>query len=264
MTAADVAALPRQSYWRRARWLRRLGIAVLLVAGLYLARLWWLPAAGRWLDVGEPPVVTDYCLVLSGAYETRPFAAAALYRRGYVRRQIWLTHVADDNGSPLPGMSANAAVTKLLVSLGVPRSQIAVLEGTCNTTFDEAQALARRLDAEPQATVTVVTSNYHTRRSRWVFRHVLGQRAEQLRFFSVPTDNFTAECWWQVEEGFSTYPKEYLKLVFYWFRYGWAAYWLAAGIAALIGFRIWRRRAAKQAPSGERSTPRALPPAQSA
>ena len=264
MKAADVAVLPPQNWWRQARWLRRLGIAVLLVAGLYLARGWWLPAAGRWLDVGEPPQVTDYCLVLSGGYESRPFGAAALYRRGYVRRQIWLTHVPDDNGSPLPGMSPNAAVTKLLVSLGVPSERIAILEGTCSTTFDEAQALARRLDAVPQATVTVVTSNYHTRRSRWVFRAVLGKRAEQLRFFSVPTDNFSPECWWQVEEGFSTYPKEYFKLAFYLVRYGWAGYWIAGGIVALIGFRIWRRRAAKQTPSGERSGPAALPPAQSA
>ena len=53
-----------------------------------------LPAAGRWLDVGEPPRVADYCLVLSGDFGSRPFGAAALYRRGYVRRGIWLTRVA--------------------------------------------------------------------------------------------------------------------------------------------------------------------------
>jgi len=238
---SDPAPPTSQPWWRRSRWLRRLAAVVLIAEALYASRGWWLPAAGRWLDIGEPPATTDYCLVLSGGYETRPFMAAALFRRGYVRRQVWLTHVPPESGGPLPNMSANAAVKKLLAKLGVPADRIAVLEGTCTTTFDEAQALARRLESEPEATVTVVTSNYHTRRSRWIFRQVLGSRAERVRFVSAPTDGFSAECWWQVEEGFSTYTKEYLKFAFYLVRYGSAGIWIAAGVVALVGYRIWRR-----------------------
>jgi len=70
--------------WRRRGWRRMLVIAAVGAAicfTLYCTSGWWLPAAGRWLDVGETPQASDYCLVLSGDYESRPFAAAALYRR---------------------------------------------------------------------------------------------------------------------------------------------------------------------------------------
>ena len=45
-----------------------------------------LPALGRWLNVGQPPQASDYAMVLNGDPETRPFAAADLYRQGIAKR----------------------------------------------------------------------------------------------------------------------------------------------------------------------------------
>ena len=94
--------------WRQ-RWLRRLFAAAAIIAVLYVTSSWWLPAAGRWLDVGESPRISDYCLVLSGDYESRPFVAAALYRRGFVRNQIWLTHAAMADTAPVESEESNDA-----------------------------------------------------------------------------------------------------------------------------------------------------------
>jgi len=228
--------------WRR-RWLRRIFAAAAIIAVLYVTSSWWLPAAGRWLDVGETPRISDYCLVLSGDYESRPFVAAALYRRGFVRSQIWLTHTAMADTAPAEAEDSNNRAKRILTVLGVPPARVVELPGDCASTFDEAAVLARTMAEHPTATVTVVTSNYHTRRTRWVIRRALGSSADRARYVSVPTDYFDADCWWKVEEGFTTYTKEFSKTVFYFLRYGWGGVWIALFVSvAAIGWVVRRRR----------------------
>ncbi len=119
--------------------------------------------------------------------------------------------------------------------------------------------LGRALAEHPNATVTVVTSNYHTRRTRWAIGRVLDRDAERVRFVSVPTDYFDADCWWRVEEGFATYMKEYLKLPFYWVRYGWGGVWIG-GAAVLALWFGWRRNRKRLAASTTPGPPSPLAP----
>jgi uncharacterized SAM-binding protein YcdF (DUF218 family) len=226
--------------WRR-RWARRILLAAGIVAIAYFTSGWWLPAAGRWLDVGEIPRRADYCLILSGDEQSRPFAAAALYRRGFVQNQIWLTQTAMPDTPVAERQAANKRVRRILMLLGVPAERIVELPGECTTTFDEAGVLARALESHPTASVNVVTSDYHTHRARWTIQHVLGKRAERIRYVSVPTDYFDAGCWWKNEEGFTTYSKEFLKTGFYSLRYGWAGVWAIAIVLGAAAWRIVRR-----------------------
>ena len=223
---------------RRRRWPWRLAALAAVGLALYATCGWWLPAAGRWLDVGEAPRPADYCLVLSGDFESRPFAAAALYSKGEIRHDIWLTQVASSGPPFLSGLDSQQAARRVLTTLGVPDERIAVLGGDCASTFDEAKSLQRMLTSHPDATVAVVTSDFHTRRSRWIFRQVLGDEADRLQFIAVPTDYFNAENWWTVEEGFATYSKEFLKLPFYYLRYGWGIIWIAVAVVAIVAIRI--------------------------
>jgi uncharacterized SAM-binding protein YcdF (DUF218 family) len=238
-------AVPRRwlaAYWRR-RWLRRLFAIGLVIAVSYGTAGWWLRAAGRWLDVGETPRISDYCLVLSGDYESRPFVAAALNRRGFIRKQIWLTHPAMADTPLAESDEPTHRAKRILTALGVPPDRVVELPGDCISTFDEAVVLARAMAEHPTATVTVVTSNYHTRRSRWVIRRVLGSSADRVGYVSVPTDYYDADCWWKVEEGFTTYMKEFSKTIFYYLRYGWGGVWIALFVsAAAIGWAVRRRR----------------------
>jgi uncharacterized SAM-binding protein YcdF (DUF218 family) len=243
---SEVSAPDRTSRPRLTR-RRALILLVVFAAILVLTHGSWMPAMGRWLDVGEPPRPSDYCLVLSGDYEQRPFGASALYTRGYIRQKIWLTLVAAGPRDLREEPTIEAAVRHLLVVMGVPGDRVAVLDGTCASTFDEARALAHALELQPDATVIVVTSNYHTRRARWVFRHVLGDRAARIRFFSVPTDYFDASCWWKSSEGFSLYTSEYLKLGFYLLWYGSAGWWLGGAIFMVAAVWWWRRRRRSEA-----------------
>lgn len=192
---------------------------------------------GHWLDVGRPVKPADYCLILSGDEESRPFAAAALYRHGFVRSQIWLTRAAMPDTPIAERSEANDRARRILTVLGVPADRIIELPGECRSTFDEAKVLARAIAEHPAATVNVVTSNYHTRRARWIIRTVLGSTADRVRYVSVPTDYYDADCWWKSEEGFATYSKEFLKIGFYELRYGWTGIWL--GAIALLAVAYW-------------------------
>jgi uncharacterized SAM-binding protein YcdF (DUF218 family) len=235
--------------------LRRLSIAlaatIVVLAALYVARAPILSTAGHWLDVGESPQPTDYCLVLSGDVQSRPFVAAALFRKGYIHGDIWLTHIK--SAQPTSGEATpEGAERAILTKLGVPAGRIAVLDGDCESTFDEAEALASKLAGDHSSTVTIVTSNFHTRRSRYIFAKALAANGNPLHFVSVPTDYFDASNWWTSEEGVASYSKEFLKLPFYVVRYGEGWIWIAVVVVITAAAILWRRRAAGKSKPGDR------------
>ncbi len=111
-------------------------------------------------------------------------------------------------------------VTKrVLVARGVPDAAIRILSGEIASTADEAAALMPLLKAEQDARVAVVTNDFHTRRSRLVFRRVLGERGAQLSFVGVPRAGAPQDAWWETPNGCVVYTSEYAKLGYYWLRY---------------------------------------------
>lgn len=223
---------------RGRRWLMVAG----LIVALYATRGWTLPWFGRWLVVGRVPKKTDVCLVLPGDYNTRPFVAAALYRGGHVRRV--LVPQAKPSPEELDGYVApdHDTLRRILELRGVPREAIVVLPGASLSTFTDAQALARYLDEHPGQTVTAVTNDYHTRRTRWVLRLVLGDRAEP-HMVSAPSDEHRPDSWWQTPQGLLAYSSEYAKMAYYQLKYGWGWAWVVAGLASAVAF--WRLRRAR-------------------
>jgi uncharacterized SAM-binding protein YcdF (DUF218 family) len=215
----------------RRRTLTR-SLCILLLAAVALTALWaaharLLEAAADWLDVGGRPQPADYVMILNGGENSRPFAAAALMKTKLAHHALITecapTPAVDDNLIP----PYHEVDRQVLINRGVPAADITILPAQAKTTFDEAQALAAFLADKPDARVLLVTNDYHTRRSRWVFAHVLGDRIGQLSFVSAPTDDCPPDCWWRTLSGVMFVPTEYLKFVFYVAYYGHFAAWLA-------------------------------------
>jgi uncharacterized SAM-binding protein YcdF (DUF218 family) len=227
----------------KGRW-RRLLVGLLLCAAalalLWAARAPLLRAAGRWLDIGRPPRRAEYIMLLNGDESTRPFAAAALANAHWARRVL----IAET--APTPDVIDHVRPPyheinrQVLLKRGVPAANVAILPGQAATTHDEAMALAAFLERHPQARVLVVTSDYHTRRSRWVFARALADRAGQVSFVSAPSDEFNIDGWWQDQWGLVAIASEYLKLAFYAACYGYLLHWLAACVGLAIVIR-WVR-----------------------
>lgn len=223
-------------------WLMLLTLVLIL---LWAMRVPMLRAMVRWLDVGERPEKADYVMVLTGDEETRPFTAAALLKAGLARKvlvtEAAATPLVTDHILP----PSHEICRQALLKRGIAPNDIVVFPAAAAATYDEAIALADFLRNRPAIRVIVVTSDYHTRRSRWVFARTLAGRAKQISFVSALTDEFTMESWWQAEAGCVAIVAEYLKLAFYVFRYGHAGYWLAAcGGLALVARWIRRRETA--------------------
>ena len=123
----------------------------------------------------------------------------------------------------------------------MPPENIVVLPGLVATTHDEAKALAAFLEDHPDVRVLVVTSDYHTRRSRWILFRSLADRSDAVSFVSAPTDYYDMDRWWRDQWGMRIVASEYLKLPFYLVRYGHIRHWLAAcGVLVIVA--VWIRR----------------------
>jgi uncharacterized SAM-binding protein YcdF (DUF218 family) len=214
---ACLASLKRR-VWQRG-WFRCAAATCALVFAAYATRHITLPAVARFLDVSDPPSRTEYVMVLGGGPQTRPFVAAALVRCGFADRVLLAAARESWDQREGVALADHEVCRRVLVKLDVPEESVIVLPGECASTYDEAQALAEFARRHPLSTFTVVTSSYHTRRTRYIFRKALGELASQVQFLGAPNDGFDETNWWRDEAGFAAYTSECLKLVFYLLRY---------------------------------------------
>jgi uncharacterized SAM-binding protein YcdF (DUF218 family) len=193
---------------------RRRQLLLLLgtVAIVYFLSPFVLCRAGRWLNVGErlsSPV--DYAFVLGGEATTRPFLAAAIYRAGYARSVLLPEGLAPSEQDEFH-LAEHQIQRAVLIHRGVPAEDIIQLPGVVDSTRDEAHVLATFLTTNPQSSVAVVTSDFHTRRTRLIFRRILPAHRNQIHFVACPTDGFGPDDWWHYRDGILWYVAEYAKL----------------------------------------------------
>lgn len=225
-------------------------LGLLAVLGGWSLRRQWLPATARWLDVGGPPHRVDAVFVLPGDEQVRPFVAAALVKAGFADRAIF------PKNAPLPEPiragrpTTDEVIRRVLERRGLGQQQIVRLEGDTTTTAQDLEALNRYLLDHPETRVAVVTSHYHTRRTRLLLDALLGERASRVSFISAPTDGFSAGDWWLHETGFFAITSEYLKLAYCLVRYThlpWYAAAVVAGCCLLLVIRRHRNSAGSAA-----------------
>ncbi len=219
-----------------------LSVALLSVAGVLAFR-----NAAWWLDVGEPPVASDYVVVLPGDPDRRPFVAAALIKAGLARQALVPETVQGPDVLDGIALPSSEVILRVLRARGVPREKIKVLRGTSNSTSSDMALITAFLRRYPTATVTFVTSAFHTRRARWTIRRWLRtvpNFAGEVHFVAAPNPEFQTERWWRTEAGFLCVTSEYGKLIAYWLRYENGIGWLIAALVATIAFWVGKKRLA--------------------
>jgi uncharacterized SAM-binding protein YcdF (DUF218 family) len=164
--------------------------------------------------VGESWVVedaldrADAILVLSddNFYADRATRAAELYREGKAP-------VIVASGRRL---RPNAGIAELmehdLVERGVPRDKIVRFVHDADSTKEEAEALTRLVKERKWRRIIVVTSNYRTRRARYIFRRVFPQDVE-VRVASARDGDFDADRWWEKRKSIKELTREIAGMV---------------------------------------------------
>jgi len=99
-----------------------------------------------------------------------------------------------------------------LVERGVPRDRIVRFAYDGDSTLEEAQGLVKLVREKKWHSVVVVTSNYHTRRARYIFRRVFPQGVE-VRVASASDGDFDPEHWWEKRKSIKELTKEFAGML---------------------------------------------------
>jgi uncharacterized SAM-binding protein YcdF (DUF218 family) len=191
-----------------------LGFLTIALLAIVLAAFAAYNIAG-WLRESDPPQRADAIIIL-GDDLTRVLQGADLYRAGLAPRVLLSAPARSPRYLRLEreGLPINwfeEAGRTLLERHGVPETAIATFGRGLRTTYQEARAIhALFPDGEP--TLLVVTSPYHVRRARIIFRDALPNARVLVvasRYEPFP------DRWWTERYAASQVVLECAKLAFY-------------------------------------------------
>jgi uncharacterized SAM-binding protein YcdF (DUF218 family) len=193
-----------------------LPIVALLLLYIYRHRI--LRAAGRPLvSSDEPREPHDVIVLLNGNLSTRPYLAAATYRKRST--PILIARLADTEEVRLGVIPNVSDATKtLLERLGVQGKDILLLrgEGWVAGTWNEAILHLAYVREAGFTRVLVVTDAFHTRRALWTFRRLLRDEPISVCCAATPYSLNLVDRWWQSQYGLIQVVVEYLKFFHYW------------------------------------------------
>ena len=181
---------------------------VIVCAVLYLVRRPILRFAAESWIIEDPLAKADALIVLGddNFYADRAARGAQLMREGKAP-------VIVASGRRL---RPNAGIAELmehdLVERGVPRDKIVRFAHDQDSTLEEARALARLAIERKWRSVILVTSNYHTRRARYIFQRVFPQ-GMQVRMASARDGDFDPEHWWEKRKSIKELTREFAGMV---------------------------------------------------
>jgi len=181
---------------------------VVLCAVLYIARGPILRVIGETWIVEDPLEKSDAIVVLSddNFYADRAAHAADLYRHG------WAQVVVASGRKLRPYAGVGELMQHDLIERGVPKDKIVVISHNAENTREEAQVLLQQVAERKWHSVIVVTSNYHTRRARYIFTRVFPQQVG-VTVSGANDGSFDPEHWWQSRLGLKELTREWAGML---------------------------------------------------
>ena len=166
--------------------------------------------AGR-LVVSDELEPADAVLSLRGSHEEEQLRigeAARLVQGG--NAPLLLVSV---ESKPYFGQPVRRLIETGLRAKGFPMQKLRFCENNADYTVEEALGLRSCLRKLRARKVTVVTSEYHTRRTRSIFRRVLSNSGIAARVHPVYNPNYWDPHWWRRRRWTKTFVIESLALV---------------------------------------------------
>ena len=167
-------------------------VIIFLLAVLYFARHPIFRLIGEAWVVEDALDHSDAIFVLSddNYYADRATRAAHVFRQG-------LAPVVVASGRRLRPYAGIAELMEHdLIERGVPKDKILKVAHDAENTREEAKALVLLARQKKWRSIIVVTSNYHTRRARYIFSHVFPAEV-RIRITGANDGDFDPERWWE-------------------------------------------------------------------
>ncbi len=103
------------------------------------------------------------------------------------------------------------------VQQGVPRTRVFEFRQDAYSTLEEARLLVRQFRYQNLDTVLIITSSFHTARTRRIFRK-LAQGYPVVLVASAEYNVYDPNAWWSNRESRKIWFEEWAKTVFTWFE----------------------------------------------
>jgi uncharacterized SAM-binding protein YcdF (DUF218 family) len=196
-----------------------LNLILLVIPLTYFGYPYLLAAAGSLLVVNDGTVASDAIVVLAGGEPGRALEGAELYKAKLAPYVVVTTETppaiyekARKDGVRIVLSDEN--YVRVLEGYGVPSESIIRVDNYVEDTFDEITRVRELAQQRGWTRLIIVTSNFHTRRSRMVARYLLEPKIE-VAVVSSRYDNFRPDAWWTSQGQTRTFAVEMEKLITY-------------------------------------------------
>jgi uncharacterized SAM-binding protein YcdF (DUF218 family) len=182
--------------------------AACFVFAIYLVRHPLMRLAGNFWVVDDGPAASDAIVVLGDDnYEgDRATRAAEVLKAGWAPRII-------ASGRYLRPYASIAQLEQHdLIDRGVPAGAIVLLQHRAENTREEGEAIGQFIRSHGWMRILVVTSNYHTRRARYILARVLPAGTE-MRMIPARDVNYDPDNWWRTRRGVKIFFHESVGMV---------------------------------------------------
>ena len=200
-------------------------VSVVAVLLLLLGFACFMPFAGRYLFREDPLEPADAIFVLAGGAVDRWLESVDLYREQYAKTVVLSpgrTERAEtelrSRGIRLP--SGGQIARDAMIQLGLPTDAVQIMPGNLDNTAQEAEACHAFARAAGWRRVIVVTSRYHTRRTRFAFRREFRNSPITVLVRASRHDESDPPRWWQHRADIRFVTSELQKLILYGFGLG--------------------------------------------
>jgi len=186
-------------------WLALIVLIMLVAVCIFMTYFSW-PYLASFLLVDEDLKQSDVVVALGGGSE-RAVHAAELCLNGLAPRII------------MTGCGSSAGKMAQLASDKGVAPQDIIIEGKARSTYENALFSREIILMEGCRSAIIVTSPYHTRRTKLVFDRVFKDTNVKLLYSAAPGSGFNVDGSCSAANDRRLVRREYLKLVYYWFRY---------------------------------------------
>lgn len=172
-----------------------------------------------WLVVSDALLPADAIVIMMGPVPDRALQAKSLYEQG-LSRKIIFTNEFQPGADQLKDFDIQLETTadvfrKALLKLGVPDSAIMMLPDVSSSTQEEALFICRHAQKHPDlGSLIVVTSSYHSRRTRSIYHAINQAMPKKLHIAISPNQHtlYKVPDWWNDRTTAKLMILEYIKL----------------------------------------------------
>jgi hypothetical protein len=175
---------------------------------IYLVRHPLLRLAGGFWIVDDGPAYSDAIVILGDDNYggDRAAKAAELFKAG------WAPRVVASGRFLRPYASITDLEEHDLKSDGVPEQAIVRFQHHAGNTKEEAEALRELIRQQGWKRILLVTSNYHTRRARYICERTF-PAGTVLRTVPAGDSEYDSDDWWQTRRGLVIFSHEAVGMI---------------------------------------------------